>query len=673
MFESIIKPLTAWLHMHPHYAGMITFLISFSESLAIVGTIIPGSVTMTAIGILVGSGVIEALPTFVFATLGAIAGDGASFWLGRHYHEEIKRLWPFSKYPGLFLLGEKFFEKHGGKSVFIGRFTGPIRSIIPVVAGMLNMNSRDFVIANVLSAIGWSIAHITPGIFLGAAALELSPEAATRFVILVLGSLIALWLSTWLLKWISLTLLKKSDNWIDIAWKYMRQHPNLVWLTRVMQDPTQPDQHRQLVLATTILLCGVGLLALIVMVNHRLWITDLNEPLYYLFQGIRTPHLDDFFVCTTFFAEHEVLFGVIGIGALYFVIMRQWAILAHWLLNSGLVILLTRGLKFAISYPRPADIMVIRPTASFPSGHVTIFTALVGLIAYLIARELPEGTRRMVYLPLVIFIMLEAIARLYLGAHWFTDILGSMLIGGLCVFVTVLSYQRFVMPAIRPLTFLAVCTASLIAGWAIFTPSHFKEQVAAYTPLYPMKHIAMRHWWLQKEPILPLLRQNRLGRPVAPLNIQFAGVLDTFVNALVEQGWENVGKADFYTTVNRIAAQDKTQLLPAISQLYRNQQPVITLTKKQDEHRPLLILQLWRAGAAFTDGDTSLWVGSINYREIWHYQWRHHEQSSANNLPDPLTLLEPQLKDFESRHVRYRDNSTPITILLVKEQPKEAQ
>ena len=98
LFADFVQPITAWLYSHPHWALDITFLISFSESLAIIGSIVPGSVTMTAIGILAGSGVMRIDVTLVAATAGAIMGDSASYFMGYYFSDHISEVWPFKRY-----------------------------------------------------------------------------------------------------------------------------------------------------------------------------------------------------------------------------------------------------------------------------------------------------------------------------------------------------------------------------------------------------------------------------------------------------------------------------------------------------------------------------------------------------------------------------------------------
>lgn len=200
LFTDYIEPLTAWLNANPNWAFLITFLVSCSESLAIIGSLIPGSLTMTAIGILAGSGVLDIGSTFFAATAGAIAGDTISYAIGFKFSDQLVDMWPFSRYPHWLSYGKDYFTRHGGKSVLIGRFFGPLRSIIPVIAGIMRMNQWHFLLANVLSAIGWSILYVGPGIFIGAASYELSAEHARLLFMAVLVILGLIWIVTQAMK-----------------------------------------------------------------------------------------------------------------------------------------------------------------------------------------------------------------------------------------------------------------------------------------------------------------------------------------------------------------------------------------------------------------------------------------------------------------------------------------
>src|SRR5687767_9669828 len=118
MSNDVVSSILQWLNANPEYSWLITFLISAGESVAVIGTIVPGSITMTAIGALMGAGIIPFWSTLIWAFLGAVVGDGISYWLGYHFKDRIAKTWPFKQNVNLLIKGERFFTKYGGMSVF---------------------------------------------------------------------------------------------------------------------------------------------------------------------------------------------------------------------------------------------------------------------------------------------------------------------------------------------------------------------------------------------------------------------------------------------------------------------------------------------------------------------------------------------------------------------------
>jgi membrane protein DedA with SNARE-associated domain len=135
---------------------------------AVVGLFIPGSPILIAVGAVVGLGHLPLWPMLVWATAGAIIGDGVSFELGRRYRATILGVWPVSRYPAVVARGETFFRRHGGKSIALGRFLPMLRPMIPMVAGALGLRPGLFYAVNIASAIVWAPAHILGGALLGA-------------------------------------------------------------------------------------------------------------------------------------------------------------------------------------------------------------------------------------------------------------------------------------------------------------------------------------------------------------------------------------------------------------------------------------------------------------------------------------------------------------------------
>jgi len=181
--------------------------------MALVGLLVPGTVIMIGIGAVVATGSLGLLPILLLAMAGAIGGDSISYWLGRHYKERLVEIWPFSRYPEMLKKGAAFPRRHGGKSVLFGRFVGPVRPVIPVVAGMLGVSPMRFGIVNVLSAIGWALVYILPGVFFGTS-LAVAGAVSTRLAVLVFILVMGIWGFIWLFRKVVSLFERKGSAWL---------------------------------------------------------------------------------------------------------------------------------------------------------------------------------------------------------------------------------------------------------------------------------------------------------------------------------------------------------------------------------------------------------------------------------------------------------------------------
>lgn len=139
------------------------FVVSLLESLAFVGLAVPGTLILLMVGVLVSQGYLDLFDSAIFVAVGAISGDVISFILGRKFTSPDKIMFA-SAYMAK---GKDFFKKHGGKSVFLGRFIGPLRPIIPFVAGLSNMGIRRFLAWSIFSGLVWTIFLLLFGYFFG--------------------------------------------------------------------------------------------------------------------------------------------------------------------------------------------------------------------------------------------------------------------------------------------------------------------------------------------------------------------------------------------------------------------------------------------------------------------------------------------------------------------------
>ncbi len=161
-----IDQILAFISAHPGWAAVIIGLTAFGESFAFLSLIFPGTALLVAAGALAAVGTIEPVSAILAGIIGATLGDSVSFWIGQRFGPLLPSLWPFRGHPEMLKRGTDFFERHGSMSVFIGRFFGPVRAVIPLAAGMMHMPVWRFTVANVLSAAIWAPALVLSGMFL---------------------------------------------------------------------------------------------------------------------------------------------------------------------------------------------------------------------------------------------------------------------------------------------------------------------------------------------------------------------------------------------------------------------------------------------------------------------------------------------------------------------------
>jgi membrane protein DedA with SNARE-associated domain len=149
--------ILAFVREHKAWMGPIVFVLAFGESLAFISLVLPFWAILVGIGTLLGaSGGADFWYIMTLAAVGAALGDWLSYWLGYHYHEQIARMWPLRNYPDLIPKGHAVFEKYGAWAIVIGRFSGPLRAAVPLVAGIVEMPRTIFQIANWSSAFLWA-------------------------------------------------------------------------------------------------------------------------------------------------------------------------------------------------------------------------------------------------------------------------------------------------------------------------------------------------------------------------------------------------------------------------------------------------------------------------------------------------------------------------------------
>lgn len=162
-FQGYVDAIIAFVRENSAWAPPIVFALAFGESLAFISLLIPAWGALVAIGTLIAAGGISFWPVWVAGALGAAFGDWLSYWIGQKLEYRVQHIWPLSSHPNLLPRGEAFMRSWGVAGIFIGRFFGPLRAVVPLIAGIFEMPFWRFQLANFSSAFVWAAVLLTIG------------------------------------------------------------------------------------------------------------------------------------------------------------------------------------------------------------------------------------------------------------------------------------------------------------------------------------------------------------------------------------------------------------------------------------------------------------------------------------------------------------------------------
>ena len=162
-FHAYAEQIVDFVRVNSAWAPPIVFALAFGESLAFISLLIPAWGALVAIGALIGSSGISFWSVWIAAALGASFGDWLSYWIGLKLEYSVQHIWPLSRHPDLIPRGEAFMKKWGVPGIFIGRFFGPLRASVPLIAGIFEMPFWHFQLANFTSAFVWAAVLLSVG------------------------------------------------------------------------------------------------------------------------------------------------------------------------------------------------------------------------------------------------------------------------------------------------------------------------------------------------------------------------------------------------------------------------------------------------------------------------------------------------------------------------------
>lgn len=432
-----LDSVTGWLAANPQWLAAAVFVVALVECLAIAGLIVPGTVLLFAVAVLAGSGALSLSETLLLGFFGGILGDLISYFLGRHFHQNIRRLPGLRSHPEWMAGAESYFHRYGIASLLVGRFIGPLRPMLPMVAGMCDMPFPRFIAVSLLAAAGWSLAYLLPGWATGAAFRLPLPEG--------------FWLEAGIVAASIAVMVGMSVN-------------------------SSLRRHRR----ATLWIGSMSLLILIGLFIGYPYLTALDQGVMTLVQEHRQPALDEIAVTLTLIGEFRNMLMFSALLVILLLVCKQW----RHALFTGATLLVTAlantGTKYFFARVRPEVLSDPLTTYSMPSGHASGAFALFLSLAVLAGRGQPPRMRLTWLLIGCIPALAIALSRVYLGAHWPTDVLaGAMLASCVCAASLWLS-QRSTSLNAMPFKVWWLVLPAMLAMFGFFVLRHLPHTLLRY-------------------------------------------------------------------------------------------------------------------------------------------------------------------------------------------------
>ncbi len=399
------------------YGYAVVFVGVLLES---AGVPVPGETVLLAGAFFAQQGILRLPWVIGLGIAAAILGDNLGYWIGhqggRHLAERHGHLVGLT--PARLAALDAFFAQHGAKTVFFGRFISGLRVFAAFFAGISRLPWPTFLFYNAAGALVWATTVGLVGYLFGQswALLERWSGRASLFGLGLVGALVL----------------------AGLVYRYRGQ------LVSALEArlPTALTL-RELVLAGA----NLGAVALFAKIAEDVVQREsagFDQVVSLALHRLATPPLDLVMRALTVSGSAPVVLAVV-LAALVWCLRRRdrraaRAVLAVACATEGLNLIL----KFAFHRPRPSLwALVALHGYSFPSGHAMAAVAIYGMVAVVVAR-LEPGLRKLVAVLAPLLVLLIGASRVYLGAHWPTDVLAGFAAGAfvLAAGVYVLEYRH---------------------------------------------------------------------------------------------------------------------------------------------------------------------------------------------------------------------------------------
>jgi membrane protein DedA with SNARE-associated domain/membrane-associated phospholipid phosphatase len=616
----LIHHLLSLAASHPQMLELIVFVSAVAEAVIVVGALFPGTAVILAASGLAGVVNVSLWQLVLWATAGAAVGDGASYWIGHHYGSSLARRWPFALRPQILERGTAFFDRHGGKSVFTGRFVPGVKAVVPAIAGMSGMPLPRFLAANLSSAVIWSAIHVVPAAAAGVLLATIGAVSGRLLAALVAG-FVAIIVAFWLAR---LPVLR-AGPWVASGYRaavVRLAHSRNGLLRRIARagDPRDPRLVGAVGWSALFALAAVGFAGVVEDLVAGEPIVRADAAISRLVQSVRTPLLDRMMIGITEFGDAVVVTAVVATLLASLALARQWR---SALVVGGAFILAAATvplIKLVLHRQRPIDLYSGAELFSFPSGHSTFATLLFATLALLIAPQFQRSGQIAVWTAALLGVIAVGTSRVYLGAHWPSDVIGGILVGTLISspLALLLAYKAQAASA-GPWCALAA-VAVLLGSGIVHGRMAGPTDVARYVQPATLTVVTESDWRSSGWAALPMRRVDLLGEAEEPFFLQYGGTPQQVANVLTKEGWRAAEDSRLRVFLKLLSPVAALASVPPWPLLHDGEWPILTLIKTAGNVDQRLVFRLWPSAFVVKTarGKEPILLGSVTREFVTH-------------------------------------------------------
>lgn len=437
LIEDIAKALGPWTYA---LVGVMAFL----ETGAFVGLVAPGETVVMAGGVVAGQGEIQLLPLIGLVWFCAVLGDTTSFYVGRRLGRRfLERHGPRFKITEERLQQvEDYFQRHGGKTILIGRFIGLVRALAPFIAGSSGLPYRRFIPYSIVGTGLWAALFCTLGYLFWSSfdrVAHLVGQAILGFGVtvgVIVGVVMAYRRRRELREWL---LAHRRHPLLRPLFAVGRPvHRRVIRPVARAVDPYLRFFFDRLTpgslglqLTTALAVGGVGIfvyVAYLVELSRTKTPTPLDTELIDLGDRLRTDVLVDVAKFVTSLGAFPTVAALVVGASLLLLMRRRYSDALVLLVGLALVYVAVHVTKDSLARPRPGGALVGTRGHAYPSGHAAYATAWIAVAVALTRRLRLVASGPLVFIAIAIAAAV-GLSRIYLRAHWWSDVAGGWGLG----------------------------------------------------------------------------------------------------------------------------------------------------------------------------------------------------------------------------------------------------